>query len=74
MKYGGENKGVEQDVESIQRIVEGQNLEIRRFLHKYESVIEGQRQKIQQRRQAILTGETPCSSDFERLVSLAHHR
>jgi len=70
MKYGGENKGVEQDVESIQRIAEGQNLEIRRFLHKYESAIEGQRQKIQQRRQAILTGETPCSSDFERLVSL----
>ena len=70
MKYGGEAKGVEQDVESIQRIAEGQNLEIRRFLQKYESVIEGQRQKIQQRRQAILTGEMPCSSDFERLVSL----
>ena len=69
-KYGGEKKGVEQDVENIQRIAEGQNLEIRRFLHKYESTIEGQRQKIQQRRQAILTGETPCSSDFERLVSL----
>jgi preprotein translocase subunit SecA len=70
MKYGGENKGVEQDVESVQRIAEGQNLEIRRFLQKYESVIEGQRQKIQQLRQAILTGEKPCSSDFERLVSL----
>ena len=69
-KYGGEKQGVEQDVENIQRIAEGQNLEIRRFLHKYESTIEGQRQKIQQRRQAILTGETPCSSDFERLVSL----
>ena len=69
-KYGGEKKGVELDVENIQRIAEGQNLEIRRFLHKYESTIEGQRQKIQQRRQAILTGETPCSSDFERLVSL----
>ncbi len=74
MKYGGEAKGVEQDVESIQRIAEGQNLEIRRFLQKYESVIEGQRQKIQQRRQAILTGEMPCSSDFERLVSLRDHR
>ncbi len=69
-KYGGENKGVEQDVESIQRIAEGQNLEIRGFLQRYESVIEGQRQKIQQRRQAILTGEMPCSSDFKRLVSL----
>jgi len=66
LKYGGES----QDIENIQRIAEGQNLEIRRFLQKYESVIEGQRQKIQQRRQAILTGETPCSSDFEHLVSL----
>jgi preprotein translocase subunit SecA len=66
VKYGAES----QDIENVQRIAEGQNLEIRRFLHKYESAIEGQRQKIQQRRQAILTGETPCSSDFERLVSL----
>ena len=66
LKYGGES----QDVESVQRIAEGQNLEIRRFLHKYESVIEGQRQKIQQRRRAILTGEEGCSTDFERLVSL----
>ncbi len=39
-------------------------------MQKYESVIEGQRQKIQQLRQAILTGEKPCSSDFERLISL----
>jgi preprotein translocase subunit SecA len=66
VKYGGES----QDIESVQRTSEGQNLEIRRFLHKYESVIEGQRQKVQQLRQAILTGEKPCSSDFERLVSL----
>jgi preprotein translocase subunit SecA len=70
MKYGGQEKGVDRDIESIQRIAEGQNLEIRRFLQKYESVIEGQRQKIQQRRQAILMGEEGCSSDFERLVSL----
>jgi preprotein translocase subunit SecA len=66
LKYGGEN----QDIESVQRIAEGQSLEIRRFLHKYESAIEGQRQKIQQRRQAILTGATPCASELERLVSL----
>jgi preprotein translocase subunit SecA len=66
LKYGAENP----DIENVQRIAEGQNLEIRRFLHKYESVIEGQRQKIQQRRQALLTGETPVSSELERLVSL----
>ena len=70
MKYGGENPGADADIESIQRTAEGQNLEIRRFLQKYESVIEGQRQKIQQFRQAILTGEKGCDSDLERLVSL----
>jgi preprotein translocase subunit SecA len=59
-----------QDPESLQRVVEGQNLGIRRFLHKYESVVEGQRQAIQSRRQAILNGATPCSSELERLVSL----
>ena len=70
VKYGIEDQSLGHDAESVQRLAEGQNLEIRRFLHKYESVIEGQRQKIQQRRQAILTGETPCSSELERLVSL----
>jgi preprotein translocase subunit SecA len=57
--------------EGIQRIVEGQNLSIREFLHKYESVIEGQRQIIERERQAVLTGETPVSSELERLVTLA---
>ena len=70
LKYGAENPDIEPDIENVQRIAEGQNLEIRRFLHKYESVIEGQRQKIQQRRQALLTGEIPVSSEQERLVSL----
>jgi preprotein translocase subunit SecA len=74
LKYGAENPDIEPDIEpdleNVQRIAEGQNLEIRRFLHKYESAIEGQRQKIQQRRQAVLTAETPCSSELERLVSL----
>jgi preprotein translocase subunit SecA len=66
LKYGAENP----DIENVQRIAEGQNLEIRRLLHKYESAIEGQRQKIQQRRQGILIGEIPVSSELERLVSL----
>jgi preprotein translocase subunit SecA len=70
VKYGIKDQRLGHDAESIQRLAEGQNLEIRRFLHKYESVIEGQRQKIQQRRQAILTGETPASSELERLVAL----
>jgi preprotein translocase subunit SecA len=70
VKYGIDDQHLGHDAESIQRLAEGQNLEIRRFLHKYESVIEGQRQKIQQRRQAILSGETPVSGELERLVSL----
>jgi len=70
VKFGIADQRLGHDAESIQRVAEGQNLEIRRFLHKYESVIEGQRQRIQQRRQAILTGEASASSELERLVSL----
>lgn len=74
VKYGGEQRGanrdIDLDIEQIQRVAEGQNLEIRRFLQKYESVIEGQRQSMQRRRQAILTGEAPVSSELERLVAL----
>lgn len=71
VKYGGANPRLQYDPESTQRLVEGQNLEIRQFLRKYESVVEGQRQEIQRRRQDILTSATPCSSELERLVSLA---
>ena len=70
VKFGIEDPKLGHDAESVQRVAEGRNLEIRRFLQKYESVIEGQRQRIQQRRQAILTGETPVSSELERLVAL----
>ena len=62
--------GIQQEPDRIQRVVEGQNLDIRQFLHKYESVIEGQRLAIQRRRQDILTGVTPSSSEIERLVRL----
>ncbi len=70
VRYGGAEPQYKHDPASIQRLVEGQNLEIRRFLHKYESVVEGQRQAIAARRQAILTGETPGGGELERLVSL----
>jgi preprotein translocase subunit SecA len=58
------------DIESTQRRVEGENLDIRRFLNKYETVIEGQRRDLQGRRQRILTGEEETSSDLARLVAL----
>jgi preprotein translocase subunit SecA len=68
VRYGIQEEKYQHDAESIQRLVEGQNLEIRKFLVKYEAVIEGQRQRMQERRQAIIESELP---DLERVVSLA---
>ncbi|HEV3039026.1 MAG TPA: accessory Sec system translocase SecA2 [Candidatus Angelobacter sp.] len=65
-----EDPRIHQSPEEIQRAVEGQNLSLRLFLHKYESVIEGQRQAIHRKRQELLTGAQPCSSEIERLVRL----
>jgi preprotein translocase subunit SecA len=70
VKYGIEDTRLKQDPEGIQRIVEGQNLDIRKFLYKYDSILEGQRFCIQERRQNILDGTVACSSELERLVSL----
>jgi preprotein translocase subunit SecA len=70
VKHGILNSKLHHDPESVQRLVEGQNLDIRQFLNKYEGAIEGQRQAIQERREAILTGAAPCASELERLVSL----
>jgi preprotein translocase subunit SecA len=67
VRYGIENPQYRGDVEGIQRLVEGQNLEIRHFLAKYEEVIEGQRQRIQERRQAVLMSDAP---ELERTVAL----
>lgn len=55
------------DVEGIQRFVEGQNLDVRRFLEKYEAVIEGQRQIIQKLRQEILESDL---EELQRMVAL----
>ena len=71
VKYGINDPEFHHTPESVQRLIEGQHLETRKFLAKYEYVIEGQRQAVQQRRQSILDGERPCSSELERLISLA---
>ena len=68
VKFSAETDSLDRDPESMQRTVEGQNIEIRMFLRKYEGVLEGQRQAIQRRRQDILTGPAP---DLERVISLA---
>jgi len=55
VKHAAEDPGVEPD--QVQRMAEGQNLDIRLFLRKYESVIEGQRLAIRERRDAVLSGD-----------------
>ena len=71
VKHGINHPEPKHDVDSLQRAIEGHNLEIRQFLHKYEGVIEGQRQSLQKLRQEILTGSVPRPSETERFVALA---
>jgi preprotein translocase subunit SecA len=53
----------------VQRIAEGQNLDIRLFLRKYESVIEGQRLDMRERRDGVLHEQT-AGGAAERRVRL----
>jgi preprotein translocase subunit SecA len=63
-------------IEHVQRIIEGQNLEIRQTLRKYEQIIEAQRRIIHARRRDVLTGaaesvlEAHAPELFERLCAL----
>jgi preprotein translocase subunit SecA len=70
IKYGAADPRMAYTPDSIQRTAEGQNLDIRLFLRKYESVLEGQRLALQERRQEVLTGEATSLSETERLVTL----
>jgi preprotein translocase subunit SecA len=58
------------DPETIQRLVEGQHLDQRIFLHGYDVPVEGQRNKIHTYRQAVLEGRVECASDLERQITL----
>ena len=51
-----DNPVLVREIARAQRIIEGQNLEIRRTLSKYSSVVEAQRRVMMERRQAILHG------------------
>jgi preprotein translocase subunit SecA len=55
------------DPATIQRLVEGQHLNTRTFLHGYEVPIEGQRAKIHQYRHEVLESDMP---DRERRITL----
>ncbi|MEP6714775.1 MAG: accessory Sec system translocase SecA2 [Terriglobia bacterium] len=67
VRFGEDIERLGHTPESVQRISEGKNLEIRIFLKKYEGAMEGQRQMIQRHRQQVLTGGGP---EFERVVAL----
>jgi preprotein translocase subunit SecA len=54
----------------LQRVAEGESVDCRLFLRKYESLIEGQRQRIADRRQRALTGDQQELSELERRVTL----
>jgi preprotein translocase subunit SecA len=58
------------DLDRLQRVAEGESLDLRLFLKKYESTVEGQRRTIYEQRQDVLTGETPTGSERERRITL----
>ena len=70
IKYADEPESQVSSCDHLQRVAEGQSLGCRLFLRKYEGVVEGQRQLIADRRQHVLTGEQPSSSELERVVAL----
>jgi preprotein translocase subunit SecA len=62
-----EHPAVRHEVERLQRIVEGQNYEIRKTLWRYSSLVEEQRRAMQDLRMATLTGEAELELCAERL-------
>jgi preprotein translocase subunit SecA len=70
LKYRDLNPSQNNNPDTLQRLVEGQNLDARMFLNKYELPIEGQRNKIHTYRQSLLLGEAACESELELIVTL----
>jgi preprotein translocase subunit SecA len=70
LRYGINDARLQRTPADIQRVVEGQHIELRKFLHKYETFLDDLRKIIQDRRQKLLVGTTSCSSELERLVTL----
>jgi preprotein translocase subunit SecA len=66
-KYAELNPRLGDDPETLQRLVEGQHLNNRFFLHGYEVPIEGQRNKLYACRHAVLEGGLP---ERERRITL----
>jgi preprotein translocase subunit SecA len=70
VKYGDLDIRFRNDPASIQRLVEGQHLDQREFLHRYDLPVEGQRNRIHSYRQAVLEGRVACRSEWERQITL----
>ena len=70
IKHGDLDPRYRNDPESIQRLVEGQHLNQREFLHRYDVPVEGQRNKIHTYRQEVLEGKAACGSELEQAVAL----
>jgi preprotein translocase subunit SecA len=72
-----DNPIVRGEIARAQRIIEGQNFEIRKTLWRYASVVEEQRRRLMERRQALLTGEeipdvwSRASEHYSALVAAA---
>jgi preprotein translocase subunit SecA len=69
-KYADEGGADLAACDRLQRVAEGENVDCRLFLRKYEGLIEGQRQRIADRRQRALTGDQQELSELERRVTL----
>ena len=70
VRYGINLPEINHDPNSVQRSIEEESLDIRRFLHQYEGVVEKQRQSLQRERQEILLGTKPRASETERQVAV----
>jgi len=70
LKYRDLNPRYNNDPATLQRLVEGQTLDTRIFLNKYELPIEGQRNRIQTYRQSVLLSQIASGSDIERIATL----
>lgn len=61
------------EIAHAQRVIEGQNFEIRRSLHKFSSLVELQRRVVQERRDKLLASAEPGPrAELERRLKLHH--
>jgi preprotein translocase subunit SecA len=67
VRYGELDERYRDDPETLQRLIEGQHLDTRVFLHGYEVPFEGQRNKIHSWRQELLESDMPGR---EKLITL----